>query len=426
MRFVDISDSGSLAGAQGEGWVALCSSLPTQDQTAIIEKAFADAAIPESDMAYFDVRDASDWWLCYAIVDLGLPTIRFVHAAEGNLQEAADLPFEAFKQRATPVRMSPGDLWRYSLDAHETYQYTFLLSELCNIRCTMCPLFSTNPDYDFVHTRINKKRSQNMDLAVYEKIMSEISHQKQRIRLSGNGEPLMHPQFMKFVELASKNGHDICINTNGLLLNKEMIARLAELGVVSMVFSVEGITKESYESVRVGGVFEKVVENMQECMNLAKAGKAKWRIHVYYNELPELPFSREEVAAFFTGKAHDINFRNPMTDAYCEKYVRHPDFDKGEFQYCFDMMTHPYVDPYGRVIPCATGENLTWFEEFPWLKYAQDENIYDILKSYKESAKRGEFPLDPICVHKCQFWNASYRIKGTRKDPIFQIVDLES
>lgn len=52
------------------------------------------------------------------------------------------------------------------------------------------------------------------------------------------------------------------ITTNGLLIDKEMAAILAD-GNVSLLFSIDSVAKKTYESIRVGGNFDTLLKNLE-------------------------------------------------------------------------------------------------------------------------------------------------------------------
>jgi len=124
----------------------------------------------------------------------------------------------------------------------------------CNLRCTMCP--HGYSDYKMT------KGVLDFDLAV--KIIKECSViGVSSLKLSGRGEALLHPNLIDMVELAKSNGIlDVMFNTNALLLSEEKTRYLIEAGIDLIIISVDGATKETYESIRIGSNYEKVVNNI--------------------------------------------------------------------------------------------------------------------------------------------------------------------
>ncbi|GAG97236.1 unnamed protein product, partial [marine sediment metagenome] len=88
------------------------------------------------------------------------------------------------------------------------------------------------------------------------------------------GEPLMYSGFKDVLKICSENGMYLWITTNGLLLDKKM-SKIKEYprAIKHMAFSVDGATEKSYETIRRGGNFRKLLSNsdlMKEYCNNTK------------------------------------------------------------------------------------------------------------------------------------------------------------
>ena len=83
------------------------------------------------------------------------------------------------------------------------------------------------------------------------------------VKLNWRGEPLLHPNIGEFVAIAKRLGViDVAINTNGILLNKEMALKLAKAGLDRLIISVDGATKSTYETIREGANWETLYKNI--------------------------------------------------------------------------------------------------------------------------------------------------------------------
>lgn len=129
--------------------------------------------------------------------------------------------------------------------------YYIYLTKGCNLACRHCwvaPSFQPNGgtgghlDYKY------------FQLAIDEGIPLGLS----QVKLTG-GEPLLHPDFLKMVDLLREKGLGLTIETNGLLLNETLARYLKEkstLGLVSV--SLDGACPETHDYFRgVKGSFEK-------------------------------------------------------------------------------------------------------------------------------------------------------------------------
>jgi len=125
----------------------------------------------------------------------------------------------------------------------------------CNLRCTGC----WAGEYD--------KKAEDLDMKLIEKAIDEARYKMglNHIAVTG-GEPLMREDIFDIFEKYSD-----CIfilYTNGTLLTDEKIKKLAELGNVYTLLSIEG-NEEHTDARRGKGVYKKVISAMDR---LNKAG----------------------------------------------------------------------------------------------------------------------------------------------------------
>jgi len=132
-------------------------------------------------------------------------------------------------------------------------------SSPCNAKCPHCPCTFLpsirNTEDDFLR------------LEYFKKLIDEASHYDTSIRMSGYGEPLLHPNFFEVVEYAKSKKINLSLITNGSLFDKEKIRRIIELEIDSIEISVDSHKEEIYKNIRVGLDFEKVKNNI---FNLVK------------------------------------------------------------------------------------------------------------------------------------------------------------
>jgi MoaA/NifB/PqqE/SkfB family radical SAM enzyme len=127
------------------------------------------------------------------------------------------------------------------------------ISGLCHLHCRMCSL----PKW-FRHRGV-------MPLEAYKKlesVLSEINH----VELQSNCEPLLNGRIVEFIRFTKKVNKKIKVSfiTNGLLLTSSLISQMLKAGVNKISVSIDGATKETYENIRAGANFEKVIENIGE------------------------------------------------------------------------------------------------------------------------------------------------------------------
>lgn len=126
-------------------------------------------------------------------------------------------------------------------------------TNICNYRCVHC-----------VHNGTMRRKPKYLDVDLYKKRLNEIADLRlhSKIQFTGVGEPLLHPRWDEIIRHASDMGFFTLMNSNASLLTPENCKRLVASGLDYLHVSLDGLTKATYESIRRGGVFEKVIENL--------------------------------------------------------------------------------------------------------------------------------------------------------------------
>lgn len=127
------------------------------------------------------------------------------------------------------------------------------LTNNCNIHCYMCP----------VGTKAMKRERGFMSLETVEKICDEIKRGKiAGVRLIRWGEPTIHPRFLEILKMLKETNCYIHFNTNGIFLNESMMESIVDLQIDSIKFSFQGVDRHSYEEMRSGSDWERILENI--------------------------------------------------------------------------------------------------------------------------------------------------------------------
>lgn len=133
------------------------------------------------------------------------------------------------------------------------------VNDFCNLHCIMCA--RRNPE-------IPKDRGE-LSLKVVEKLSPWFKYASY-VGLAGNGEPFLHSRFFDILTLIINQGSVPSIVTNATLLQPEVVERLIQLGPSILVISIDGATKASFEQIRRGADFNKIMESL-DYINRLKA-----------------------------------------------------------------------------------------------------------------------------------------------------------
>ncbi len=137
----------------------------------------------------------------------------------------------------------------------------------CNLKCEMCPQ-SFAPD---------KFKRGYMEMKLFKKIIDEGSKNGLKsIKLNWRGEPLLHPKIPEMIKYAKDKGIiEVMFNTNGQLLNPELSEKIIDAGLDKIIFSMDGATKETYEKIRKGASYEKLIKNIKDFVEIRNKKKKR-------------------------------------------------------------------------------------------------------------------------------------------------------
>jgi len=129
-------------------------------------------------------------------------------------------------------------------------QVYFYLTEGCNLACRHCWLA---PRFDADGTRFAR-----LPVDAYGQVIREgIPLGLKQVKLTG-GEPMLHPEFESFLEIARRNNLGVGIETNGLLATEARAAAVALCRDAYVAVSLDGVDAGTGEWLRgVKGSFAK-------------------------------------------------------------------------------------------------------------------------------------------------------------------------
>lgn len=128
------------------------------------------------------------------------------------------------------------------------------LTNLCNFKCCFCP----------TGTKSMQRIKGFMPDAVIEALLSSIKkYHIAGVRFIRWGEPTMHPKYIETIEKVKDAGAAVHINTNGSLLDEAQIKKLIDMGLDSIKFSFQGADEGTYNEMREGGDYNRLLETVR-------------------------------------------------------------------------------------------------------------------------------------------------------------------
>ncbi|MCR5868097.1 MULTISPECIES: radical SAM/SPASM domain-containing protein [Aquincola] len=150
----------------------------------------------------------------------------------------------------------------------------------CNLACGMCT--------------VNHRGDEVATLSVERYIaLLDALPGLEALHLQGLGEPMLHPRFFDMVEIAARRGIRVSANSNLTLLTPARVQRCISSGLAALSVSLDGATAATFEGVRHGANFGKVVRNLGRLTDARDAAASPLEVRgvmvLMRSNLDELP-----------------------------------------------------------------------------------------------------------------------------------------
>lgn len=258
----------------------------------------------------------------------------------------------------------------------------FEVTNKCNARCIMCP-------------REKMKRKQGiLDFDLYKKILNEaISYGAKQVSLENYGESFLDPYIFKRAEYAKSKGLEVYTITNGSLFNEENCQKVLEL-FDKVRISMYATTKETYEALHRGLIFEEVKAKVMRLFRMRKQKNSNLRIEMYFLLMEENKHEMEDFIKEFKNVTDALSVWRPHNWGDGRKY-------RGVTEKR-SSCNRPFIGPVqvqwdGLAVPCCFD-----YDSRIILGDFNKETLYAILHGEKYNALRcahrsGDFSKFPFC-----------------------------
>lgn len=270
----------------------------------------------------------------------------------------------------------------------------------CNLRCPECPS----------GLRSFTRPTGMLEPALFKSVINQLASSLSYLTFYFQGEPYLNPDFLDMVRYASAAGIYTATSTNAHFLTEEGARRTVASGLDRLIISIDGTTQAAYESYRIGGSLNKVLQGARNVLNARDAMRSRTPHLVFQflvvgpNEhqiqevrklgrdlgVDEVILKTAQIYGFEHG-SHLI----PAQDRY-SRYRKNPDgsysIKNALDDHCWKMWHSCVVTWDGKVLPCCFDKdahfvlgdlNKNSFEEI-WYGAAYQRFRASLLRSRKE------------------------------------------
>ena len=231
----------------------------------------------------------------------------------------------------------------------------------CNLRCPECPSGLRN------FTRPTGMAQEEL----FQKTIDELAPRLIYLILYFQGEPYLNPKFLDNVKYASDRGIYTATSTNAHYLKDHLAKKTVESGLDRLIISIDGTTQETYESYRVGGKLEKVIEGTKNVIKWKKELKSSTP-HIIFQFLVVKPNEHQiedvkqlakelgvDEVGFKTAQIYDYENGSDLIPTI-DKYSRYKQTANGKWEvknkllnHCWKMWHSSVITWDGKVVPCC-------------------------------------------------------------------------
>lgn len=231
----------------------------------------------------------------------------------------------------------------------------------CNLRCPECPS----------GLRAFSRPTGLLDELLFKNIIDQLAPDLTYLTFYFQGEPYLHPHFLRMVGYASSKNIYTATSTNGHFLKDQTAEATVRSGLDRLIISIDGTTQDTYESYRIGGSLEKVTAGAKAVAQWKKKLRSRTPhlvlqflvVRANENQVPEVYKLAEEIGAdqvvLKTAQIYDFKFGSDLMPVN-EKFSRYRKNARGTYELknqmlneCWKMWHSCVVTWDGKVVPCC-------------------------------------------------------------------------
>lgn len=231
----------------------------------------------------------------------------------------------------------------------------------CNLRCPECPSGLRS------FTRPTGMLKEDLFKRTIDEMAPDLSY----LIFYFQGEPYLHPQFVNLISYASSRNIYTATSTNAHYLTDDMAKKTIQSGLDRLIISIDGTTQETYESYRVGGNLNKVIEGTKNIIRWKKELKSRTPFIVFQflvvkqneHQVEDVKKLGKELGvdhvALKTAQIYDYENGSELIPSI-DQYSRYKKNSAGKYaiknelpNHCWKMWNSCVITWDGKVVPCC-------------------------------------------------------------------------
>ena len=284
----------------------------------------------------------------------------------------------------------------------------------CNLKCPECPS----------GLRAFSRETGNLKTDFFRKLIDQVSNRLIYLIFYFQGEPYINPKFLEMVRYANDKGLYTITSTNGHFLDDENCQETINSGLDRLIISVDGTTQETYESYRIGGSLDQVLEGASNMVKWKRKMKSSTP-HIIFqylvvkpneHQIPEIYKLAEKIGIdevkLKTAQVYDFKNGNDLIPSQ-DKYSRYRKTASGEYviknnllNHCWKLWHACVITWDGLVVPCCFDKDAV--HRLGNLKQSTFKEIWQgpTYHRFRQELLKGRDQIDICnnCTEGCKVW----------------------
>lgn len=235
-------------------------------------------------------------------------------------------------------------------------------TRLCNARCPFCAVDIWDKSVPF------------MEADLFDKLAAEMAEHADwifRVTVQKAGEPLLDRDiYQRVAKLKAIGIREVSMSTNASALTERNARRLLEAGVDDVMLSIDSVRRETYEKLRVGLDYDRVLDNIRGFFRLRNELRPEAVIRVRgvcFHDLED-PRQRDELLAW-------ESFWGPLKGAQDRIYMKRAHTWGNQLNWDDKLdnvgdVFHPCIMPFSTMQISSSGKLALCPQDF--------DNIFDL------------------------------------------------
>jgi len=188
-----------------------------------------------------------------------------------------------------------------------------------------------------------------MEMSVFVRLIDEIStYPVAFLRIVGQGESALHPQFHEMMRYAAGKSIKIELATNGSVFDRYSFEEIVQWDIDIIGISIDGLDKRGYHDIRKGSDYDNLEKNIRNFYFFRNSLKKNYPLICIRNVI----FPQNTHQQIMDFKSHWFNTSDLITFNTLQTYEKPENVSDSEYKRCREIFFDAHIRYDGTVLLC--------------------------------------------------------------------------